>query len=41
MEDQRVQIRVNDLDKESFYNTLEYIEDILLNEQPSKRMKTA
>lgn len=41
LEDERVQIRVDDFDKETFGNVLAYIEEILLNEQPSKRQKTA
>ena len=32
LQDQRVQIRVNLLDKDSFNETLEFIEGILLNE---------
>ena len=39
--DERVQIRVDDFDKETFTSVLDYIEEILLNEQPSKRQKTA
>jgi len=38
--DERVQIRVDDFDKETFSGVLEFIEEILLNELPSKRQKT-
>ena len=41
LEDQRVQIRVDDFDKNAFNQVQEYIEDILINEQPSKRQKTS
>ena len=41
MEDQRVQIRVDDFDKNAFNQVQEFIEDILVNEQPSKRQKTS
>ena len=41
MEDERVQIRIDDFDRDTFNSVLEYIEEILLNEQPSKRQKTA
>lgn len=41
LEDERVQIRVDDFDKETFNGVIEFIEEILLNEQPSKRQKTA
>ena len=37
LEDERVQIRVDDFDKDTFNGVLEFIEEILLNEQPSKR----
>ena len=40
LEDERVQIRVDDFDRETFNGVLEFIEEILLNEQPSKRQKT-
>jgi len=39
LEDERVQIRVDDFDKESFSSVLEFIEEVLLSEQPSKRQK--
>lgn len=39
--DERVQIRVDDFDKETFNSVLDFIEEVLLNEQPSKRQKTA
>ena len=32
LEDERVQIRVDDFDKDTFNGVLEFIEDILLNE---------
>ena len=41
LEDERVQIRIDDFDRDTFNSVLEYIEEILLNEQPSKRQKTA
>ena len=41
LDDQRVQIRVDDFDKVTFHLVLEHIEDVLLNEQPSKRQKTS
>ena len=41
LEDQRVQIKVDDFNKEQFNSVLEHIEDTLLNEQPSKRQKTS
>ena len=41
MEDQRVQIRVDDFDKNQFNEVRDYIEDVLLNEMPSKRQKTS
>ena len=37
LEDERVQIRVDDFDRETYNSILEFIEEILLNEQPSKR----
>ena len=41
LEDERVQIRVDDFDKETFNSVLEFIEEVLLNELPSKRQKTS
>ena len=41
LDDERVQIRVDDFDRETFISVLEFIEEILLYEQPSKRQKTA
>ena len=41
LEDQRVQIRVDDFDKNAFNSVLEHIEDLLLGELPSKRQKTS
>ena len=40
LEDERVQIRIDDFDRDTFNNVLEFIEEILLSEQPSKRQKT-
>jgi hypothetical protein len=37
LEDERVQIRIDDLDKETFNSVLELVEEVLLNELPSKR----
>ena len=37
LEDERVQIRIDDFDRDTFNNVLEFIEEILLGEQPSKR----
>ena len=37
LEDERVQIRIDDFDRDTFNGVLDFIEEILLNEQPSKR----
>ena len=42
LENEHVQIRIDDFDVPTFKAVLDYVEDILLNEQmPSKRQKTA
>lgn len=37
LEDERVQIRIDDFDRDTFNDVLDKIEEILLSEQPSKR----
>ena len=37
LEDERVQIRIDDFDRDTFNSVLDFIEEILLSEQPSKR----
>lgn len=40
LEDDRLQIRVDDFDYPSFLLVVEFVEDTLLRDQPSKRLKT-
>ena len=40
LEDDRVQIRVDDFDYVSFQLVADFVEDTLLRDQPSKRLKT-
>lgn len=40
LEDDRLQIRVDDFDYASFQLVVEFVEDTLLRDQPSKRLKT-
>lgn len=41
MEQDKVQIKVDDFDRESFNKINEYVEELILTEQPSKKQKTA
>ena len=40
-DDQRVQIRVNELSRDQFNEVLEVVEETLISELPSKRFKTS
>ena len=40
LEDDRLQIRVDDFNFQVFQQVLDFVEDTLLSEQPSKRLKT-
>ncbi len=40
LEDDRLQIRVDDFDFGSFQQVVEFVEETLLRDQPSKRLKT-
>ena len=40
MEDERIQIRVDDFDFNVFNQVLDFTEECLLQEQPTKRFKT-
>ena len=41
MEHDRVQIRIDDFDRPTFDSVLEFVENYLLNDMPSKRQKTS
>lgn len=40
MENDRIQIKVDDFDKDTFSKVSEFIEELIINEQPSKRQRT-
>ena len=40
LEDDRLQIRVDDFDFGSFQQVVDFVEETLLRDQPSKRLKT-
>lgn len=40
LENDKIQIKIDDFDRDTFNQVNEYVEEILLNEQPSKRQKT-
>ena len=40
LENDKIQIKVDDFDKETFTKVNEYIDEILSGEQPSKRQRT-
>ncbi len=40
LETDKIQIKVDDFDRETFNKVNEYIEELLINEQPSKRVRT-
>ena len=37
MENDRIQIKVDDFDKDTFSKVSEFIDELIINEQPSKR----
>lgn len=40
LENDKIQIKVDDFDKETFSKLSEFVEDLIINEQPSKRVRT-
>lgn len=36
----KIQIRVDDFDREGFSKLTEFVDELIINEQPSKRLKT-
>lgn len=40
MENDKIQIKVDDLDKDAFSKVSEFIDELIINEQPSKRVRT-
>lgn len=40
IENEKLQIKVDEFDKDAFNKISDFIDELLLNEQPSKRQKT-
>ena len=40
MENDKIQIKVDDFDRETFGKIQEYVEELIINEQPNKRVRT-
>ncbi len=40
LENDKIQIKVDDFDKEAFSKISNFIDDLLINDQPSKRQRT-
>lgn len=40
LENDRIQIKVDDFDKDTFVKVSEYIDELLINDQPTKRLRT-
>jgi Bromodomain extra-terminal - transcription regulation len=40
LEHEKIQIKVDDFDKDTFGKLSEFIEELIINEQPSKRLRT-
>ena len=40
LENDKIQIKVDDFDKETFAKISDFIDELLINDQPSKRQKT-
>lgn len=40
LENDKIQIKVDDFDKETFGKVTEFIEELIINEQPQKRVRT-
>jgi hypothetical protein len=40
LENEKLQIKVDDFDKETFSKVTNFIDELLINDQPSKRQKT-
>lgn len=40
LENEKIQIKVDDFDKETFAKLNDFVDEIIINEQPSKRQRT-
>ena len=40
LENDRIQIKVDDFDKDTFSKVSEFIDELIINDQPSKRQRT-
>lgn len=40
LENEKIQIKVDDFDRETFTKITEFVEELIINEQPSKRLRT-
>jgi hypothetical protein len=40
LENDKIQIKIDDFDKETFKKVTEFIEELIINDMPSKRQRT-